>query len=233
MRSKFFELIEKGVAPFSYQNIVSSHPELKDDLCRVYNNIFSLVSDTHMDVADPMLRESHPEHNWKYVITGSLVGYNNQRWEKFCCDPRTHAGDFDASVSGYCYSPADLFSKAHLAGQKILVNGDVIYGLYDFDDKSEQPEDPGFSMSSQNQLGAVAAERGLRAYMTSESKIPRPISELSVNVRARDIQECFKHKTNMYEVADALNESEDVLGENWIVFEGAIVGYLKNKVIYL
>lgn len=232
MRNKFFELIEKGVAPFSYKNIASEDISTRDDVCRVYNNIFSIVSDTHMDVADPKLKEQYPDHNWKYVITGSLVGYNNQRWEKFCCDTRTHAGEFSSQVAGF-YSPADLFMKAGLAGQKILVNGDVVYGLYDFNEQTEIPEAPGYSMSSQNQLGAEAAERGLRSYMTSESNIPRPISELSVNVRAKDVQECFRHKSNMYEVAEALNDSDSVLGDNWIVFEGAIVGYMRNKVIYL
>lgn len=238
MRNKFFELIEKGVAPASYKDVVSDHPEVLDDAVREYNNIFSLVSDTHMDiVSDPKIQELYPEHTWKYIITGSLIGYGEQRWEKFCCDPSTYAGAFNPKPAGY-FSVADFFSKTGLAGVKRIVNGDVVYLLYSITDEEKvEPEESPLGVV--NTSGVEAYVRAYPAlpsgygYVTTESQIPHHISELSVNVNKKDVQECFKGKKNLYEVAEAMNTNENVLGENWIVFEGHIVGYVGNKTIII
>jgi hypothetical protein len=230
MRNKFFELIEKGVAPASYKDVVSDHPELLDDVVREYNNIFSLVSDTHMDiVSDPKIQEFYPEHTWKYIITGSLIGYSMQRWEKFCVDPFTFAGGFDSRPAGY-YSPADFFQKAGLAGEKRIVNGDTVYLLYSIDETKEQssaPEQVGDPRVTDT-TGIEAYVRDAASYHTTESQMPKPLSELSVNVNKKDVQECFKHKTTLAEIAQALNESETVLGD-WIVFENQLIGYIANR----
>lgn len=238
MRNKFFDLIAKGVAKFDRVEVATEPVDASDDVVRVYNNIFSIVSDTHMSVADPAMNTEYPDHNWKYVITGSLIGYNMQRWEKFCCDPSTHAGAFDPRPAGF-FSVADFLSKAGLVGQKLVLNGDVVYGLYSIQELQTNGVDGENSeMSSQETLGYEVANRDLKniaamSYVTTESAMPHPIAELSVNVNKKDVQACFKHKNNLYDVAAALNESEDVLGENWVVFENQIVGYVGNKTVII
>lgn len=245
MRNKFFELIEKGVAPASYKDVVSDHPEVLDDVVREYNNIFSLVSDTHMDVVNPEIKTMWPEHNWKYIITGSLIGYTCERWERFCCDPNTFAGGFDPRPVGYV-SAAHFFSTLGLAGEKRVVNGDFVYLLYSPMEEAEAGTAKDEMGPESDQLGANSvafntageeynnrlADAGQYpnvpvSYITTESEMPRPIAELSVNVNKRDVQECFKHKTNLTEIAQALNESETVLGD-WIVFENQLIGYITN-----
>ena len=231
MRNKFFDLIQNNIAPASYKNVVTDHPEVRNDVVREYNNIFSLVSDTHMDiVSDPKIQELYPEHTWKYIITGSLIGYSEQRWEKFCCDPSTFAGAFNPRPAGY-FSVADFFSKTGLAGVKRIVNGDMVYLLYSIteEEKVETEESPRDVVDTVgvNTAGVEAYVRAAASYYTTESQMPKPLSELSVNVNKKDVQECFKHKTTLAEIAQALNESETVLGD-WIVFENQLIGYITN-----
>ena len=71
MRDKFSELIKQGVAEFNYTPISKNVPEA-DPICRMYNNIFSIPTDTHMSITD----------NGDRVITGHMI--NTANWENFC-----------------------------------------------------------------------------------------------------------------------------------------------------
>ena len=86
MRDKFSELINQGVAKFEYTPTIGSIPE-QDPVCRAYNNIFSIPSDTHMSCL--------PDGN--RVITGHMI--NTPKWESFVCSPFWGAVDF--RTTGY------------------------------------------------------------------------------------------------------------------------------------
>ena len=72
MRNKFTELIEQGVARFEYTPIAPEIPE-QDPICRQYNNIWSIPSDTHMHL--------NHETGDRY-ITGHMVGIAS-KWDSF------------------------------------------------------------------------------------------------------------------------------------------------------
>ena len=71
MRNKFTELIEQGVARFDYKPIAPEIPE-QDFVCRMYNNIFSIPTDTHMFMDGDGTR----------YITGKLVSIT-EKFESF------------------------------------------------------------------------------------------------------------------------------------------------------
>lgn len=70
MINRFKEMIENGIAPSPVRSNVAPNDGLNgqdDRLCRTYNNIWSVLTDTHM--AKP---EGAPE-GVEYVITGTFV----------------------------------------------------------------------------------------------------------------------------------------------------------------
>lgn len=111
MRDKFSELIKQGVAEFKYTNISKDIPE-QDPVCRMYNNIFSIPSDTHMSCLEDGRR----------VITGHMINTNN--WGKFlmsCC-----WGAVNFITSG-TWSVYDFLYRYNLEGRMGTLNGDVVY----------------------------------------------------------------------------------------------------------
>ena len=112
MRNRFTELIDNGVASFSYTNIAPPIPE-QDPICRQYNNIFSIASDTHMSkVKDG------------YVITGHMIAKRD--WDRFLCSPAWGAVTF--KTAGYeCL--CDFLSQHNLCGERSILNGDVVYTI--------------------------------------------------------------------------------------------------------
>ena len=111
MRDKFSELIKQGVAEFKYTNISKDVPE-QDPICRMYNNIFSIPSDTHMSCLEDGRR----------VITGHMI--NTDNWGKFlmsCC-----WGAVNFITSG-TWSVYDFLYRYNLEGRIGTLNGDVVY----------------------------------------------------------------------------------------------------------
>lgn len=111
MRDKFSELIKQGVAEFKYTNISKDVPE-QDPICRMYNNIFSIPSDTHMSCLEDGRR----------VITGHMI--NTDNWGKFlmsCC-----WGAVNFITSG-TWSVYDFLYRHNLEGRIGTLNGDVVY----------------------------------------------------------------------------------------------------------
>lgn len=111
MRDKFSELIKQGVAEFKYTNISKDIPE-QDPICRMYNNIFSIPSDTHMSCLEDGRR----------VITGHMI--NTPNWSIFvqsCC-----WGAVDFRPSGI-WSVCDFLFGNGLEGRIGTLNGDVVY----------------------------------------------------------------------------------------------------------
>ena len=87
-----------------------------DPICRQYNNIFSIATDTHMSIAEDGSR----------IITGSAV--KKEDWEsKYLYAP---------NVGGYVFPKnywtiSHFLSKYGLCGVKETFNGDVVYKIND------------------------------------------------------------------------------------------------------
>ena len=115
MRNKFSELINQGVAAFKHTPIAPQLPE-QDMICRMYNNIWSIPSDTHMHL--------DKETGIRY-ITGHMVGIQ-EKWSQFVCARNWGAVDF--RTSGY-WSLACFLSENGLCGNFGILNGDVVYAV--------------------------------------------------------------------------------------------------------
>lgn len=110
MRNKFTELINQGVARFGYTPISADTPNL-DPICRMYNNIFSIASDTHMSMLENGCR----------VITGHII--NTPKWEEFVLNSNWGAINF--KPSGY-WSLCDFLYKNNLDTRIGVLNGDTV-----------------------------------------------------------------------------------------------------------
>lgn len=111
MRDKFSEMIAAGVARFDYTNI--AHPMGETDpVCRAYNNIFSIPTDTRMACLEDGRR----------VITGHMVG--SPDWERFVCSTCWGAVCFKtAGVWSLC----DFLHQYGLEGRIETLNSDLVY----------------------------------------------------------------------------------------------------------
>ena len=111
MRDKFSEMIAAGVARFDYTNI--AHPMGETDpVCRAYNNIFSIPTDTRMACLEDGRR----------VITGHMVG--SPDWERFVCSTCWGAVCFKtAGVWSLC----DFLHQYGLEGRIGNLNSDLVY----------------------------------------------------------------------------------------------------------
>ena len=195
MRNKFTELIEQGVAKFEYTNITKEMPE-QDPICRFYNNVFSIPTDTHMSCLDDGKTR---------VITGHMVA--TPQWEKFICSCNWGAVNF-RTTGVWCL--CDFLCKHNLQGELCEMNGDVVYKV------TKKPEE---------QLKIELP----KSYTTTESKIPHPIQELITNKDINKIKECFQSNN----IVKSLNESLYIKGENWIEYNGEIIGLVENNIIII
>lgn len=202
MRNKFTELIEQGVARFEYTPIAPEIPE-QDPICRQYNNIWSIPSDTHMHLNN--------ETGERY-ITGHMIG-QTAKWDSFVYAHNWGAVTF--MTTGY-WCLCDFLQKHGLEGRHSILNGDSIYLV------TPIPEDRDY-----------AAPVCPTCCVTSESKIPQPIANLVAGGDIYKIKECYNGKSNLYEVAEALNENLYVKGNNWVVNGNSIVGLIGNKTYIL
>lgn len=202
MRNKFTELIEQGVASFNYTPIAPEMPE-QDIVCRMYNNIWSIPSDTHMHL-DPMTGHRY--------ITGHMVGIT-EKWNQFVCACNWGAVNF--RTTGY-WSLCDFLQKNGLSGNFSVLNGDNVYLV------TPIPAD---------EMGAVVGCPN--CVVTTESKMPAQISVLTNDNNPLRIKECYKGKTNLYDVCEALNENIYVKGNNWTVNGDKVMCPIGNKIYVL
>lgn len=113
MRDKFTELIEQGVAKFGYTKIAPEIPE-QDPICRFYNNIWSIPSDTHMH---------YNNETGERYITGHMVGIQD-KWDKFVNASNWGAVNF--RTSGFWCLNHFLQSNG-LTGTYSALNSDTIF----------------------------------------------------------------------------------------------------------
>ena len=204
MRNKFTELIEQGVARFDYKPIAPEIPE-QDFVCRMYNNIFSIPTDTHMFMDGDGTR----------YITGKLVSIT-EKFESFLYASQWMGVNF--RHSGY-WSACQFLQSYGLYGKFGSFNGDVVYEINPIPASSE--------------MGAPVVPDMPTTYTTSESRIPNTVARLAVDGNILKIKECYNGKNNLYEVCNALNESMYVLGNEWTVNGDKLMCPIGNKVIIL
>lgn len=163
MRNKFSELVKQGIASFNYTPISHDTPE-QDPICRMYNNIYSIPSDTHMSCLDDGSR----------VITGHMI--NTPQWSVFCRSCAWAAVDFRTSG---CWSLCDFLYKHGLKGEISTLNGDVVYKVIPFtpDEKEEVKSSCSCPMTCN----------------TLESRIPIPITSLTNSGNKLHLLECFNN----------------------------------------
>ena len=202
MRNKFTELIEQGVAEFNYTPIAPEMPE-QDIICRLYNNIFSIPTDTHM---------SYNSETGERYITGHMIE-NESKWSSFVYAHNWGAVTF-RSTGYWCL--CDFLQKNGLEGRYSVLNGDAIYLV------TPIPADAEY-----------AAPACPTCCVTTESKMPQPVAMLVANGDIYKIKECYQCKKNLYEVAAALNENLYVKGDNWTVNGNNLVCPIGNKTYIL
>lgn len=201
MRNKFTELINQGVASFEYTNISREVPE-QDMICRAYNNIWSIPSDTHMSMLPDGRR----------VITGHMVGIM-KNWDNFVCARNWGAVEF--RTTGY-WSLCNFLQANGLCGKYDKLNGEVVYIV----EPCENSE-----ISCPNCAPSCC--------VTTESKIPMQISVLTKDNNSLRIKECYKNKESIYDIAEALNESIYVKGNEWTVNGEKLMCPIGNKIYVL
>lgn len=207
MRDKFKDLMNSGFATFKYTALTSDKPD-EDPICRTYNNIFSIPSDTHMSITADGDR----------VITGHMI--NTQHWGNFCCSCCWGAVDFRTSGT---WSLCEFLHRNGLKGEISTLNGDVVYKIV-----PREPDEKcaGCELSTNN-----TTVRPGGYYTVGESKIPHPLAGLTMSGNPMHLTECFG--VDIDTVAKKMNESCWVRGNNWVPFEDKIVGLVGNQVYIL
>lgn len=205
MRNKFTDLMANGFASFNYTPITSELPDT-DPISRMYNNIFSIPTDTHMSITD----------NGDRVITGHMI--NTRDWEQFCCSCIWRGVNF--KTTGF-WSLCDFLYKHGLKGSKTSLNGDIVYLISQQETDENGQKTP--TIEPSDNLCCVPC-----SCTTNESKIPHPITELTKSGNKLHIAECFGCDIN--EVVTKMNESVWVKGSNWVPFENSIVGLVGEDV---
>lgn len=201
---RFSELISRGVASFNYKPTNSS---IADDcpLCRSYNNIFSIATDTHMSCIDGDMK----------IITGHIVS-DKVKFDKFIW--ACQYGGVNFNTTGYI-SFADWMNKVGLVGRYDFYNGDSVYIL----------EPHRTTKNTQPELGEP--DNVITSFTTEDSTIPQPIRLLTKDNNVDSFKECVKN--TLEETATAMNESRYIYGDSWMVTNFSdgphIIGVVNNK----
>lgn len=132
----FSDLIKKGVAPSPYKTNVIG-PETSDRFIINYNNIWGIISDTHMSKGE----------DGNYYITGQLFK-NREKTQNFL---------YAYMWGGYCFKDSSLkcnslFNYCQSNYKTVsheIVNGDDVLVLREFTDEQKEYYDKYFGVNSQ------------------------------------------------------------------------------------
>ena len=210
---KFSELIAKGVAKFEHTPVAPVTPETCP-ICRAYNNTFGASSDTHM---------SHLEDG-RIVVTGHIIS-DPRKFDRFIYS--SVWGGVNFVHSGY-WSFSDFLYKHNLVGSYDVLNGDNVYIMHPVEEKNAEgvPEE---------KCCDACAPVSAASFITSESIIPQNGRFLSRHCDLMEVASCTDE--NPFKMVKAMNESINVLGNNWVVTnlsDGThIVGYFNHKTYIL
>ena len=172
MRDRFSDLINKGVAAFQERPVGSPIPTL-DPMVKAYNNLWGLLTDTHMSkLCDEC-----------YIITGTFV--KSQYWEgfKYC----SYYGNTNIKLgSGYCSLENMIWTNGYEM-KPDTYNGDYVIKLTK---RPEPSTEPGANCDG----CVVPCCQSCDPCVTSlgESQIPHPFKEFFSNVEIAAIMEAWR-----------------------------------------
>ena len=181
----FQDLIRDGVAPNRYDAVYIGQTPNADPFVRGYNNVWGVVSDTHMS--------SYGEN--QYIITGSMVR-NSQKFSSFLYAYYWGGYSFNAAeaakVNGIrCLS--GYISKNGLVGEFSKVNNDDVYIL-----------------SPRESLGEICPN--CCCVGCCDAKIGESENTVFSN---NEVKEQVLQKGTAEEIINRLNESKGVSGQDW------------------
>lgn len=186
---RFSELVAKGVAAFNYTPTNNDNPSCP--VCREYNNIFSMATDTHMSCLDDGLK----------VITGHLIS-NKQKFDLFIWSCQFMGVDFRHSGAN-CF--AKWMYKYGYKGEYSFMNGEAVYILSDATTTMGPEENPENLPKEPTPI--------MVSYTTESNSIPVSTRFLSKRGDMNDIKECSKE--DVFKTAQAMNEHRYIVGEQW------------------
>lgn len=197
MRDKFSELINKGVASFQERPVGSPTPTL-DPMVKTYNNLWGLLTDTHMSAVED-----------GYIITGTFV--KSRYWDgfKYC----SYYGNTNIKLgSGYCNLESMVYSNGYEMKPDIY-NGDYVIRL------TKRPEP---SSDLEKCVGStdccVPCDTTCSPCVTSlgESQIPHPFKEFFTREEITAISEAWRcGDGNAVKVLENLNDSLAIDGNRF------------------
>ncbi len=114
--NRFTELLKQGIAQSPYKtDTFKEQSSGSNGICRLYNNVWGSVSDTHM-----------VQHEDGYVITGSMIR-QPELFDKFI--NAENWGVYSFKQATKIPTLADFFKMYQLSGQYGTQNGDAVYKL--------------------------------------------------------------------------------------------------------
>lgn len=159
---KFSELIAKGVASFDYVDIVN-HDDCS--VCRSYNNIFGVATDTHMTCVDD-----------KYVVTGHIISTQN-KFDDFIWSRQYNGVYFQHAGFN---SLSEWMQKNNLKGGYGVVNNDNVYIMTA---KTEEDTDAGLPAD-------IKTPTAMITFNTDESMIPQSVRFITKTNSVSDFTVC-------------------------------------------
>ena len=201
MRDKFSELIKAGVASFCERPVGSPAPTL-DPMVKAYNNLWGLLTDTHMSkLCDEC-----------YIITGTFV--KSQYWERFkYC---SYWGSTNIRLgSGYNSLECMVYSNGYQMAPDTY-NGDYVIKLTKRpeDSRPEDSAEPGVECCG----CAVPCCQNCDPCVISlgESEIPHPFKEFFTREESDAIIEAWKGGDgNAMKVLENLKDSTVIDGSRF------------------
>ena len=129
MLNRFKQMIDAGTAPGPYKdNVIGNDVPETDYICRVYNNFWSVVTDTHMSMTEDGRR----------VVTGSFISKtetgcpNLHMFDRFICSHFWGACQFPYPFSQILYQ-----NNLHVKYE--VINGAECAVLYKEDPVNPEP----------------------------------------------------------------------------------------------
>ena len=174
MRDRFSDLINKGVAAFQERPVGSPIPTL-DPMVKAYNNLWGLLTDTHMSAVED-----------GYIITGTFL--KTQYWEGF--KYASYYGSTNIRLGSGYYSLENMVYSNGYEMKPDIYNGDYVIRLTKRPEPSTNPE---------NCVGCadccVPCSNVCSPCVTSlgESQIPHPFKEFFSNTETAAIMEAWRN----------------------------------------
>ena len=212
MRDKFKDLFKNAEQRcFGLGSKDMSVDDLKnqrmDAIIQQYNTNWGLATNTRLNKCDC------PECDYKYFITGSFVSSPN--WDEFVCSRQwggfrfgfyqKDAGMQEMALLDWCEQLGFSLSFGYVGNDKVAI------------------------LASKAPVPTGMQSKKAYYYYTTESRIPRPITEL---IRTDDGLILLGECKNSEEILKVLNSGR-MIGEDWKFFNNKFIGKYGNKMLII